>query len=264
MGDDPASPLTNLPPNGADDPTGVVRVTTTGVRGRPSARVPGGRGPVLLSVVLVTAVVLGGLALRSAPTQTAQSTPGIGAVGAVGATDDLTIEPTPIEPSTTEPEATPYESLNATVLPTLEPTEAATPRPTKKPRPATTPYVEPTDSRYTDWTPPPGFEGSVTLSDNCHHANGLEEVLMQADFNSPADVSEVMFYEGGTDNWIAMGGPPVGQERVGTVIVGRNFEVGTAIVIDARFIHGQQLIDLIAKRQSDPYVVQKGPDCPGG
>ena len=240
----------------------VVRVTTSGVHGRPSARPPGNRGVWVAVTALVAALVVGGLALRPAPTQTAQSTSSLDGVGGVGATEHPSVDPTALEPSTTEPEATPFASVSSTVLPTLEPTEAATPRPTKKPRPASTPYVEPTDSHYTEWTPPPGFVGSVTLSDNCHHANGMEEVLIQADFNSPVEVFNVMFYRGGTDNWLAMGGPPVGQEFVGTVIVGREFEVGTTIFVEGRFVHGEARINLIAKVQSDPFLVPQGPACP--
>jgi hypothetical protein len=211
----------------------------------------------------VAALVVGGLALRTDPTQTAVSTPGFDGAGAVGATDDATIGPTPTEPATTELGTTPSSSHHATVAPTVTPTEAVTPRPTKKPPKADpTPYVEPTDSQYTEWTPPPGFVGSVTLSDNCHHANGREEVLMQADFNSPIEVYDVMFYADG--DWVAKGGPPVGQELVGTVIVGREFEVGTTIVVEARFLHGEQRIHLIAKVKSEPFLVSEGPPCPGG
>jgi hypothetical protein len=240
----------------------VVRVTTSGVRGRPRARPPGSRGIFIWMSALIAALLVGGSALRTNP-QTAVSTPGFDGAEAVGATDDATIGPTPTEPITTELGTTPSSSHQTTVAPTLVPTEAATPRPTKKPPKADpTPYVEPTDSQYTEWTPPPGFVGSVMLSDNCHHANGREEVLMQADFNSPVEVYDVMFYADG--DWVAKGGPPVGQELVGTVIVGREFEVGTTIVVEARFLHGEQRIHLIAKVKSEPFLVSEGPPCPGG
>lgn len=253
MADDPS--MTDRPSDAPEDPA-VVRVTTSGVRGRPSARPPAGRGPLLAAVALVTAVVLGGLALRNAPAQTAQSTPGLDGSATVGAIGNGAAEL-----SATEPGPTLIESPDATVLPSLEPTAVATSSPTKKP-PKATPRPEPTDSQYTEWTPPPGFVGTVTISDYCSHANGTEEVLVEADFNSPVKVANIAFYLDGF--WFAWGGPPVGQELIGTVIVGHDLDVGTTHVVEARFVHGPLLVDLIAKRESDPFLVPQGPPCPGG
>jgi hypothetical protein len=266
MADDP-DPQT--PEHEPDDPTAVVRVAGSGVRGRPSARPPAGRGPVLATMAIIGAVVLVGLALRNAPAQTVQLTPAFDGGAAAGATGDSTTEPTALEPSATEPDATdlgatPPETAEATVLPTPEPPPAvvATPGPTKKPAKTPRPDPGPTDSDHTDWTPPPGFVGSVTMTDNCSHADGTEEVWVEADFDSPVKVTQVELYLDG--HWFGRGGPAVGEERVGSVIVGRPMDIGTTHVALAKFFTGPYNVDLIAKRTSDSFLVPQGQPCPGG
>jgi hypothetical protein len=63
-------------------------------------------------------------------------------------------------------------------------------------------------------------------------------------------------------HWWARGG---GGNLKDTVIVGRPFDVGTTLVVEARFVTGPYNVDLIAKRKSDPFLVPQGSTlCPSG
>jgi hypothetical protein len=255
MGADPEQP------DASRDPA-VVRVTTSGVRGRPSARPPGNRSILIAVTAVVATLAVGGFALRKDLPQTALSTPG---VGAVGATDDAATEATPPEPpatdlTTTEPEGTVGDTPATTVQPTEQPA-VETPKPTKKPpRPTHTPYVDPTDSWHTDWTPPPGFHGTLTTSDYCTHANGTTEVWVQADYHSPVNINRVEWFLDGYP--FSNNGP--GDPRDDTIIVGTDLDPGTTHSLELRFFTGEFKVDWVGSLYSQPFKVGQGPACPGG
>jgi len=85
---------------------------------------------------------------------------------------------------------------------------------------------------------------------------------VQADWDSPVDVLQVEFWLNG--NWYARGGAIAGDERAGQVIVGLNLQVGTTYTAQAKFFTGEYLVDLVARRFSDPFTVTVGEPCPGG
>jgi hypothetical protein len=235
----------------------VVPVTSAGVRGRRSVLVPGGRLPLLAAVALVTALVLAGIALRTGPAQTGQASPDPnGSVATQASTDASVAVPT-------EPIDTASESSDPTALPTPQPpSAAATASATHKPLKTSRPDPGATDSDHTDWTPPPGFVGTVTISNWCLHADGTEEVMVEADFNSPVEVTQVELYLDGI--YFGRGGPAVGEELVGSVIVGHDLGVGTRHVPMAKFFRGQFNTDLIAKIVGASFLVAANEPCPGG
>jgi hypothetical protein len=219
---------------------------------------------VLAAAALVTVVVVGAFALRAGPADTSDAVPSpVGTVGA-GATSDGAVA------AATGPLETPYESLEPTAGPTPEPTHEPTPRPTPAPvatarptaKPPKTTRPEPTDSWHTDWTPPPGFVGSLSVTDGCFHTNGTEQVMFTAEYDSPVELTAVRIYLDG--DWLANGLGPGPDQHTGTVIVGRDLEVGATHVAEARFFTGPYNVDLVAVRESEPFTVQQGPPCPGG
>jgi hypothetical protein len=244
-----------------EDPATVVRVTTTGVRGRFLGGTPGGHWALVASMAVVVALVAGGLALRPGPSQTAQSTenPGVGA--SIKATE---LEATDLE--TDEPEMTPEETDEETTEPSAEPEptfeslEPERPDPTNRPRRTAEPDRDPT--LRPAWTPRPGFRGSLTVADSCHHADGTEEVLVEVSFHSPVDVTMVEAYF--DDEYFARGPPGPGSERVGTVTLGRVLEVGITAFPTAKVFTGPSSRDLVAVVEGDPFLVPEGPPCPGG
>lgn len=224
----------------------------------------------LVAGALVTAVVIGAFALRTGPADTSDAVPSTAATVGAGATSDgaVAVATGPLETPYGSPGATagstPEPSLQPTPEPTPEstPTSVATATPTKKPPKTPEPGPGPTDSWHTDWTPPPGFVGSLTVTDWCHHADGTEQVRFTAEYDSPVELTAVRIYLDGA--WLANGLGADPDQHTGTVIVGRDLEVGATHVAEARFFTGPYNVDLVAVRESGPFTVQKGEPCPGG
>jgi hypothetical protein len=240
-----------------EDPATVVRVTTAGPRAGRWAAPSRGRWALVASMAVVVALVAGGIGLRLGPPQTATSTGGPD----VGASLNATASGTP------EPEATPDETDDATAEPsewpepTFESLEPPRPDPTTRPRQTEEPDPDPTPD-HPAWTQRPGFVGTLSVTDSCHHADGTEEVLVEASFDSPVEVTMVEVYMDG--EYFARGGPAPGNELVGTVTLGRVLEVGTTAFPTAKFFTGPSNRDLIAVVEGDPFLVPEGPPCPGG
>jgi hypothetical protein len=237
-----------------------VSVTPAGVRTRGRSAPRGGPWLTLAMTAMVIAVVVGGLALRNAAAENGQaalaSGPSPSDVGPL-------VSPTPTQAATAETQPTTSIAPDPTAAPTIEPTLAHTISPTKKPPKPNPTYPEGgTDHPFTEWTPPPGFTGTLTVSDHCAHANGTEEVLIELVFHTPTEISDIEFFLNG--NSVGMGGPPAGQEVDGTVSLGRDVEVGMTVVATAHVLHGPLLVDLIATVVSDAFLVPQGEPCPGG
>ena len=239
-----------------DGEDGAIRpVSSEGVHARRRPGPTSGRDGLVLAAI-VGVVVIGGLALRMAPAQTASSNES----SAPAPTASAGTSPNNPTAAAGGPLATALESLAITAPPTIEPTATAAARST--PRPTKDPALDPgpTDSDHTDWTPPPGFTGTATLSDWCAHADGTEQIRMQADYHSPVAVGVVEFWMNGI--YIARGGP--GPDALdGSVVVGRDFQVGTTYVLLAKYFTGEYLVDLIATVKSAPYTVVQGDFCYG-
>jgi hypothetical protein len=236
-----------------EDPAAVVRVTAAGVRPRFRAGAAGGRWLFVAATALVAAFVVGGLALRMTPDRTATSgqsaepTSGSGATPSAGATDASTIGPDPA----------PSESPAVTVLPTLELRPEQTPSPTRKPPKKTpVPDPDPTDSWHTDWTPPPGFAGTLTMSEWCFHSNGTAQVKLEAVYHTPVEITHVEFYLDG--HWLANGGPANPEGPDSTITIGRDMDIGTTHEAMARFFTGPYYVDWVGSLSSDPYTVVQG------
>jgi hypothetical protein len=221
----------------------------------------------LAATALVTALAVGAFALRTEPADTSDAVPSLAGTVGAGATSAGAVA------VATGPLETPYQSLDPiagpTPEPTPEPTRERTPAPVatapptaKPPKPPKTPRPEPTDSWHTDWTPPPGFVGSLTVTDGCFHTDGTEQVIFTAEYDSPVELTAVRIYLDG--NWLANGLGPGPDQHTGTVIVGRDLEVGGTHVAEARFFTGPYNVDLVAVRESEPFTVQQGEPCLGG
>jgi hypothetical protein len=150
----------------------------------------------LAATALVTALAVGALALRTEPADTSDAVPSLAGTVGAGATSAGAVA------VATGPLETPYQSLDPiagpTPEPTPEPTRERTPAPVatapptaKPPKPPKTPRPEPTDSWHTDWTPPPGFVGSLTVTDGCFHTDGTEQVIFTAEYDSPVELTAV-------------------------------------------------------------------------
>lgn len=224
----------------------------------------------LIAGALVTVIVVAAFALRTGPAATSDAVPGSAETVGAGATSPVAVAvatgplETPSESLDPTAGSTPALSLQPTTEPTPESTRIsiATATPTKKPPMTPEPDPGPTDSWHTDWTPPPGFVGSLTVTDWCHHADGTEQVRFTAEYDSPVELTAVRIYLDGS--WMANGLGPGPDQHTGTVIVGHDLEVGTSHVAEARFFTGPYNVDLVAVRESGPFTVQQGDPCPGG
>jgi hypothetical protein len=207
---------------------------------------------------MVTAVVLAGIALRTGPAQTGQPSPDPSGTAAVQPSIDTSVAPA------TEPIDTPNESPGPTGSPSTQPVPSAAATASATHKPVITPRPDPgaTDSDHTDWTPPPGFVGTVRITSWCLHADGTEEVMVEADFNSPVEVTVVELYLDGL--YFGRGGPAAGDGRVGSVIIGHDLDVGTTHVPMAKFFRGQFNTDLIAKVEGGSFLVAANEPCLGG
>lgn len=243
------------------DTATLARVARSGVRSRFRPAPSGGRGPLLVTIALAAAVLIGSLALRATPTATGQATLPPGASLSVSSTDSGNVGPSlpPLATGLTNgPSATP--GIHPTPTPTGLAVPSSTPRPPKvTPRPD----PGPTDAPHPTWTPVPTFTAVLKFVDQCYYAgDGTEQVFVWIEWRSPVRITEIWLWIDGQlkgVTWFASGSGIEGEyeSRHSTTY---SFEVGTTHSFSAQFKSSEGWVT--GQIESAPYTVQQGDPCP--